>query len=80
MKIRRFTKEELAIYNGQDNKPAYIAYEGKVYDVSGSFLWQNGKHQVTHIAGKDLTNDLSQAPHGSDLLERFPVVGMLVED
>ena len=80
MRARSFTKEELATYNGKDNKPAYIGYEGKVYDVSGSFLWQNGNHQVTHNAGRDLTKDLAQAPHGPDLIERFPVVGNLVED
>lgn len=80
MKLRKFTKQELARYNGHDDTQAFIVYKGKVYDVSGSFLWQNGIHQVTHAAGNDLTNDLTQAPHGSDLLERFPVVGTLVED
>ncbi len=80
MKLRKFTKEELARYNGCDNISAFIAYKGKIYDVSSSFLWQNGRHQVMHVAGNDLTKDLAQAPHGSDLLDRFPVVGMLVED
>jgi len=80
MKVRRFTKEELAECNGQGNAPAFIACNGKVYDLSRSFLWRNGLHQVIHIAGNDLTADLAQAPHGTDLLERFPVVGMLVED
>ena len=80
MKARRFTREELARYSGQENTPAFVAYKGKVYDVSRSFLWQHGRHQVVHLAGNDLTNDLAQAPHGADLLERFPVVGTLVED
>lgn len=80
MKVRRFTKEELARYNGRENTPAFIAYQGKVYDVSHSFLWQKGQHQVVHVAGNDLTNELAQAPHGGDLLARFPVVGMLVEE
>ena len=77
--MRIFTDEELARYNGRDNTPAFVAYNGKVYDVSSSFLWKGGRHQVTHVAGKDLTEDLSQAPHGDDLLERFPVVGTLVD-
>jgi predicted heme/steroid binding protein len=72
--------KELAQYNGKDGAPAFIAYNGKVYDVSSSFLWRNGKHQVLHNAGEDLTDSLEQAPHGADLLERFPVVGMLHED
>ena len=78
--MRRFTKNELGQYNGKDGAPAFIAYEGKVYDVSCSFLWQDGRHQVLHTAGVDLTASLDQAPHGADLLERFPVIGMLDEN
>jgi len=78
--MRTFTKKELAHYNGKNGLPAYIAYNGEVYDVSESFLWREGKHQVIHHAGEDLTDSLDQAPHGAELLERFPVVGMLQED
>ena len=78
--MKRFSREELARYNGKDGAPAYIAYKGKVYDVSASFLWQNGRHQVVHNAGEDLTDALEQAPHGADMLERLPVVGTLRED
>jgi predicted heme/steroid binding protein len=53
--MQKFTKNELAQYNGKDGAPAFIAYEGKVYDVSHSFLWQDGRHQVLHTAGVDLT-------------------------
>ena len=77
---RKFTKEELAKNNGRDNTFVYIAYDGKVYDVTGSFLWQKGKHQVMHFAGKDLTEELSDAPHGPDLLDRYPVIGILIDD
>ena len=78
--MRKFTKKELGQYNGKDGASAFIAYEGRVYDVSLSFLWQDGRHQVLHTAGVDLTASLDQAPHGADLLERFSVVGMLEED
>jgi predicted heme/steroid binding protein len=78
--MKRFSKEELARYNGKKGAPAYISYKGKVYDVSGSFLWQNGRHQVVHNAGEDLTDSLEQAPHGVEMLERLPVVGILRED
>lgn len=77
--MRRLTKEELAQYNGKDGAPAYIAYEGKVYDVSHSFLWQKGRHQVLHTAGIDLSTELDTAPHGANMLERFPVIGMLID-
>jgi predicted heme/steroid binding protein len=64
-------------FNGKGGAPAYIAFEGKVYDVSGSFLWQRGRHQVRHLAGIDYTGGLEEAPHAADLLERFPVVGIV---
>ncbi len=79
--MRTFTKEEFRQYTGKDGVPAYIAYKGKVYDVSNSFLWQKGKHQVVHFAGADLTESLDHdAPHGPDLLERVPMIGTLVEE
>ncbi len=75
--MKEFTDEELAKYNGKNGKPAYVAYKGKVYDVSASFLWKDGNHQVLHRAGMNLTDALEQAPHGGDVLEKFPVVGIL---
>ncbi len=75
--IREFTEEELAQYNGKDGAPAFIAYNGEVYDVSNSFHWRNGKHHAMHSAGVDLTDSLERAPHGADLLERVPIVGRL---
>jgi predicted heme/steroid binding protein len=77
--MREFTEEELARYDGKDGAPAYIACDGKVYDVSNSFHWRNGKHHAMHSAGLDLTDSLEQAPHSADLLERVPVVGRLQE-
>lgn len=77
--MKKFNRNELTQYNGKDGAPAYIAYKGRVYDVSGSFLWRDGNHQVLHNAGEDLTDSLERAPHGADMLERFPVVGTLEE-
>ena len=75
--MKEFTEKELAQYNGRNGKPAYIGYNGKVYNVSSSFLWKNGTHQVLHKAGEDLTAALEQAPHSEDVLKKFPVVGTL---
>ncbi|MEM2955822.1 MAG: cytochrome b5 domain-containing protein [Nitrososphaerales archaeon] len=77
--MKVFTKEELEQYNGKEGKPAYIVYKGKVYDVSKSYLWEGGEHQFEHFAGKDLTIEIEDAPHGVDVLERFPIVGELKE-
>jgi predicted heme/steroid binding protein len=75
--MKVFTKEEVAQYNGKNGNPAYVIFKGKVYDVSSSFLWKDGIHQVFHSAGVDLTNSLEQAPHGGDVLEKFPVAGII---
>jgi predicted heme/steroid binding protein len=77
--MRKFTLGELARFNGLNGAPIYIAYEGKVYDASSSWQWQRGRHQVVHPASVDYTDGLGQAPHRADLLERVPVIGILVE-
>jgi len=73
-----FTREELAKYNGKNGMPAYIAHKGKVYDATGSSLWEMGEHQGMHVAGQDLTKDVLDAPHEEDVLTRLPLVGDLV--
>jgi len=75
--MKEFTKEELARYNGKNGTPAYVAYKGKVYDVSDSFLWRSGSHQVLHKAGTDLTDAIKQAPHSTDVLKKFPLIGII---
>jgi predicted heme/steroid binding protein len=75
---KRFTLEALKQYDGKNGRPAYIAYKGKVYDVSDSFLWLDGDHQGEHEAGKDLTEEIVRAPHGEETLERVKPVGILV--
>jgi predicted heme/steroid binding protein len=78
--MRRFTRQQLASFNGENGAPTYLAHRGVVYDASGSFLWQKGKHQVQHRAGQDLTEALNRAPHGPDLLARLPIVGVLADE
>ena len=75
--LKEFTDEELRKYNGKNGTPAYIACDGKVYDVSESFLWKDGNHEVLHNAGVDLTDAMKHAPHSGNVLEKFPVVGTL---
>jgi predicted heme/steroid binding protein len=75
--VREFAPDELAQYNGKHGATIYVAYGGQVYDVSRSYFWQNGRHQVEHRAGADLTGENVQAPHGPELIEKFPIVGRL---
>ncbi len=76
-KEREFTLAELAAYTGADGRPAYIAFEDKVYDVSGSGLWAGGRHMSLHRAGHDLTGEFPDAPHGEEVFARYPQVGVL---
>ena len=71
------TSEELLSFNGKDGKPVYIAFQGKVYDVSKSPLWSKGLHMNRHPPGKELAGEISAAPHGTEVLERYPQVGIL---
>jgi len=74
----RLTLEDLLQYDGTENRPAYVAYKGKVYDVSSSPLWKNGNHTKKHLAGYDLTESLKAAPHGEEKILQMPAVGDLV--
>jgi predicted heme/steroid binding protein len=69
--------DELAQKDGKEGRPVYIAYEGKIYDVSQSKLWKTGSHMRRHFSGKDLTTDMGGAPHGPEVLERHPRVGTI---
>jgi predicted heme/steroid binding protein len=75
---KNVTREELHENNGKDGKPAYIAYKGKVYDVSESSFWMEGDHMGMHEAGKDLTEELEMAPHREENFQRVKFVGDLV--
>lgn len=76
MDLPIYTKQQLALRNGQDKPEIWIAYKGKVYDVSESRVWKNGKH-YEHWAGQDLTDELQDAPHTELVFEKFSVIGIL---
>ena len=71
------TKAQPSLRNGQDKPQVWVAYKGKVYDVTASRLWKNGKH-YEHWAGQDLTDELPDAPHTDEVLKKFVVIGELI--
>ncbi len=72
-----FAIPELRIFDGKEGRPAYVSFEGRVYDVSNSRLWKDGLHLGSHHAGYDLTENMMRAPHGEEVLSKFHIVGEL---
>lgn len=68
-----FTAQTLAYYDGQEGRPAYVAVNGVVYDVTSSSRWRDGAHNGFQ-AGRDLTRQFNNQ-HGDSRLDRFPIVG-----
>lgn len=72
---REFTLGELSTYDGAQGRPAYVAVNGIVYDVSLEATWGGGTH-FGLTAGKDLTEQFKGC-HGESILEKLPKVGIL---
>ena len=78
--MKKFSKAELAKFDGQNGQPAYVAVDGTIYDVSGKDAWKGGKHHG-NLAGRDLTDVLwNKSPHKDSVLSGLPVVGKLTDD
>ena len=76
---KQFTPQELANYNGSGGKPAYVAINGTVYDVTNQIRWAGGTH-FGLTAGKDLTAQFLGCHQGlTAILNQFPKVGILVK-
>jgi predicted heme/steroid binding protein/uncharacterized membrane protein len=78
--MQEFEIAELEKINGNEGGPVYVAYKGKVYDVTNSKLWWGGLHMKRHHAGQDLTADIQGAPHEPGVLDRYPQVGTLKKE
>ena len=75
--LKTYTRSQLALRNGQDRDEIWVAYQGTIYDVARSRLWQRGNH-YEHWAGQDLTRELDKdAPHLATVFDNFPIIGRL---
>lgn len=75
------TLEQLKEFDGKNGRPAYVAVNGVIYDLTLSRLWRGGEHNPSKgeaYAGRDLTDVLEKSPHGDKHLKDFPVVGHLI--
>lgn len=77
--LKTYTKNQLALRNGQDKEEVWCGYKGYIYELTHSRMWARGMH-YEHWAGQDLTNELADAPHSADVFKRFDIVGILKED
>ncbi len=73
-------KETLSRNDGKDGRPAFVAVEGRVYDVTGNRLWKNGVHMNRHQAGTDLTEAINASPHGKDVLTKIRETATLAQE
>lgn len=74
---RSFTLQELAYYDGSEGKPAYVAVNGVIYDVSDMIGWAGGTHFGLY-AGRNHTEAFMNCHEGrSKVLEKLPRVGIL---
>jgi predicted heme/steroid binding protein len=72
---KEFTIEKLSKYDGSMGKPAYVAVNGLVYDVSLNSAWGGGTHFGLY-AGKDLSKEFKGCHDDKiELLKNLPIVG-----
>ena len=76
MELPEYSKQQLALRNGQDKPEVWVAFRGLIYDVTESRLWRTGMH-YEHWAGQDLTEELKDAPHTDFVFGKFNPIGKL---
>ena len=73
---KSFTLEELSQYDGSNGKPAYVAVNNVVYDLSNEVAWGGGSH-FGITAGKDSTAEFKSCHGNIEVLKKLPKVGIL---
>jgi predicted heme/steroid binding protein len=75
---RNLTISELTKFNGRDGKPAYVAVNGTIYDVTNNAAWAAATHFGLN-AGKDLTDEFASCHANQTILSKLKIVGKLIE-
>ena len=70
MSERLVSRSELRKQNGERGRRRYVAHQGQVYDVTDCPKWRTGLHEGLHFPGQDLTAELAEAPHGTEVFDR----------
>jgi predicted heme/steroid binding protein len=70
-KPKCFSEKQLSEFDGKEGRLAYVAFKGKVYNVSGRRLWIDGKHQELHSARADIEHANFLFTKGASHLKQF---------
>lgn len=71
------TRQELATYTGRNGRPAYVAVNGTVYDMTNEATWSLATH-FGLTAGRDLTAEFASCHAGQQwILRNLRPVGRL---
>ncbi|MFF5994661.1 cytochrome b5 domain-containing protein [Lysinibacillus sp. KU-BSD001] len=75
---RNLTVEQLANFDGKNGRPAYVAVNGLIYDVTNNRAWAAATH-FGLLAGKEYSQEFASCHAGQQsILATLPVVGRLV--
>jgi predicted heme/steroid binding protein len=75
--MRTLSRNDLRLFNGEDNDRIYVAYKSTVYDVTDCPKWRSSLHYGLHFPDQDLTNELdNNAPHAGGVF-RHPCVQII---
>jgi len=77
LEMEEFTRDRLALFDGKEGRPAYVAVNGLVYDMTEFPHWAGGIHNGIP-AGADQTMYFSLC-HKPEVLMKMRVVGRLVD-
>ncbi|MFD1018374.1 cytochrome b5 [Thalassobacillus hwangdonensis] len=72
------TREQLSEFTGMNGKPAYVAVDEIIYDVTNNAAWSVASH-FGLTAGEDLSQEFASCHTGQQwILETLPPVGRLI--
>ncbi|HWQ78508.1 MAG TPA: cytochrome b5 domain-containing protein [Anaerovoracaceae bacterium] len=75
--LLEFTRAMLSQFDGQEGRPAYVAVNGMVYDVTDFPPWSGGIHNGI-LAGADQTMYFNIC-HKPEQLGKMRIIGRLVD-
>lgn len=70
---RTVSRQELFAADGTRGRSKWVAFNRKVYDVTDCPKWRADLHENLHFPGQDLTAELNDAPHATEVFE-YPCV------